>query len=59
LVDYCLKCPRLGLPLFLFYYTVDHLSYQLGVFAGCLRKRSFGSYSLRIMKKVMTNYMPG
>jgi len=59
LVDYCLKRPRLGLPLFLFYYTVDHLSYQLGVFAGCLRKRSFGSYSLRIMKKVMTNYTPG
>jgi mycofactocin system glycosyltransferase len=59
LVDYCSKRPRLGLPLFLFYYTVDHLSYQLGVFAGCLRKRSFGSYSLRIMKKVMTNYTPG
>jgi mycofactocin glycosyltransferase len=58
-VDYCLKRPRLSFPIFIFYYTVEHLFYQLGVFLGCLRERSFGSYSLRFMKKITTHYVPG
>jgi cellulose synthase/poly-beta-1,6-N-acetylglucosamine synthase-like glycosyltransferase len=47
-VDYSVKRPRLAFPAFLFYYVLDHLSYQLGVLTGCLRARSFRSYLLRI-----------
>jgi mycofactocin glycosyltransferase len=52
LVDYSVKCPRLVFPAFLFYYVLDHISYQLGVLAGCLRARSFRSYRLRFIRRV-------
>lgn len=46
-VDYASKRPQLIFPVFLFYYFLDHLAYQLGVMAGCLRERSFRSYLVR------------
>ncbi len=50
-VDYSVKRPRLAFPGFLFYYFLDHLSYQLGVLAGCLRARSFRSFRLRLIRR--------
>jgi hypothetical protein len=58
-VDYCLKRPQLNFLQFIFYYVADHLSYQLGVFGGCVRERSFGSYSVKVMKKAITHYVQG
>jgi hypothetical protein len=58
-VDYWVKRPQLVFPLFLFYYFVDHLSYQLGVIVGCMREKSFGSYSLRFFRKAAAHSMPG
>ena len=43
-VDFRVKKPKLNYPVFLFFYTLEHLSYQLGVFWGCLRLRYFRSY---------------
>jgi mycofactocin system glycosyltransferase len=45
-VDYSVKRPRLAIPLFLFYYTLDHISYQIGVLIGCIRKGSFHAYRI-------------
>jgi mycofactocin system glycosyltransferase len=50
-VDYSARRPRLAFPIFLFYYTLEHLFYQAGVFAGCLRAKTFGSYRPRIVPK--------
>jgi mycofactocin system glycosyltransferase len=43
-IDYYVKKPHLGYQAFLFYYGLDHLAYQTGVFWGCLKNRYFGSY---------------
>jgi hypothetical protein len=48
-VDYTTKRPQLAFPIFLFYYTLEHLFYQAGVFAGCVRTGTFGSYRPRIL----------
>jgi mycofactocin system glycosyltransferase len=45
-VDFFVKKPRLPYPVFLFLYALEHLAYQAGVFLGCLKARSFGSYRL-------------
>jgi mycofactocin system glycosyltransferase len=45
-VDFFVKKPRLPYPVFLFFYLLEHLAYQAGVFLGCLKARSFGSYRL-------------
>jgi mycofactocin glycosyltransferase len=50
-VDYSAKRPRLPFPAFFVYYVLDHLSYQLGVLAGCLRIRSFRSYLVRLIRR--------
>jgi len=39
---------RLSLPLFWVYYLLENLSYGSGVFAGCLRVKSFASYRLNL-----------
>ena len=49
LVDYSAKTPQLPFPVFLLYYTLDQISYQIGVFAGCLRAKSFRSYLPRFV----------
>jgi mycofactocin system glycosyltransferase len=46
IVDYYIKRPNLTYPVFLFFYVLEHLSYQIGVFWGCLKLKYFGSYLL-------------
>jgi mycofactocin glycosyltransferase len=45
--DYSVKHPRVAFPVFLFYYLADHISYQIGVFLGCVRERSFRSFKIK------------
>jgi mycofactocin glycosyltransferase len=40
-VEYIIKKPRLNFFSFLFYFTLDQLSYQFGVWWGCLKNRCF------------------
>ncbi len=44
IVDYSVKKPGLLYPVFLLFYVLEHLAYQIGVFWGCLKLRYFGSY---------------
>ncbi|MFC1942565.1 mycofactocin biosynthesis glycosyltransferase MftF [Chloroflexota bacterium] len=44
IVDYYVKKPKLPYPVFLFFYTLEHLAYQAGVFWGCLKLKYFRSY---------------
>ncbi len=48
-VDYLTKRPVLAFPAFLFYYVLEHVSYQTGVFIGCVKARTFGSYLPRLL----------
>jgi len=43
LVDYFLKKPSLNLFGFLFYYSMEQLSYQTGVWFGCIKYKSFSA----------------
>ncbi|MDY7035636.1 MAG: mycofactocin biosynthesis glycosyltransferase MftF [Thermodesulfobacteriota bacterium] len=51
IVEYFIKKPRLNLPLFLFYFSLDQLSYQLGVWWGCLKGLYFSPINPRIIGK--------
>jgi mycofactocin system glycosyltransferase len=44
IVDYCVRKPDLLYPFFFYYYLLEHLAYQVGVFWGCVRQKFFGSY---------------
>jgi mycofactocin system glycosyltransferase len=44
IVDYRVKKPALSYPVFLFFYTLEHLAYQTGVFRGCLKHKYFRTY---------------
>ena len=44
LVDYFTRKPALLYPVFLFFYLLEHLAYQVGVFWGCGKQKYFGSY---------------
>ena len=44
LVDYLTRKPALNYPVYLFFYLLEHLVYQAGVFWGCWQNRYFGSY---------------
>ncbi len=46
ITDYYVKRPKLAYPVFLFFYILEHLAYQAGVFIGCLKQGYFGSYRL-------------
>ena len=46
IMDYSVKKPKLFYLTFLFYYLLEHLTYQAGVFWGCLKYGYFGSYLL-------------
>lgn len=48
-VDYQTKRPALTYPAFLLYYVLEHVSYQAGVFLGCVKARTFGSYQMRLL----------
>ena len=43
-VERRVKGSALGLAPFTFFFLAEHLAYGAGVFAGCLRKKRFGSY---------------
>jgi mycofactocin system glycosyltransferase len=49
--EYFTKKPRVQFPLFLFYFTLDQLSYQLGVWWGCLRGLFFGPVNPKIVRR--------
>lgn len=51
-VEYWLKRPRLFFHLFILYFTMDQLSYQLGVWWGCLRKSFFNPINPEIVRKI-------
>jgi mycofactocin system glycosyltransferase len=44
--DYIVKKPKLFYAVFLYFYLLEHLAYQVGVFWGCIKYRYFGSYLL-------------
>jgi len=46
-VNYYQKKPEINFFSFLIFFIMEHLSYQIGVFAGCLKIKSFRCYSLR------------
>jgi mycofactocin system glycosyltransferase len=46
IVDYCVRKPGIFYPFFLFFYLLEHLAYQIGVFWGCCQQKYFGSYIL-------------
>lgn len=48
-VDFVIKKPRLGIVDFLFFYTLEQLSYQAGVWVGAIRHLSFGSVAPSIV----------
>ena len=56
-VDYTIKKPRMFFPIFLFFYVLEHLAYQIGVILGCIKNRYFGCYlpSLFTTKKIFGN----
>jgi mycofactocin glycosyltransferase len=56
--DYHLKKPDLAFLPFLCYYTLEHMSYQIGVFVGCLKEKTFMSYIPRFFRRVRQNF-PG
>ncbi len=51
-VDYAVRRPRLAFPLFAFFYLLEHLSYGGGVFWGCVRKKSFATYRLTLLRQM-------
>jgi mycofactocin system glycosyltransferase len=51
-VDYVLKKPHLNLVSFLFYFSLEQLSYQLGVWWGCVKNICFRP----VNPKVVCNY---
>jgi mycofactocin system glycosyltransferase len=51
-VDYSVKRPRLGFANYLAYYAAEHLAYQTGVIAGCLREGTFRSYLPVLVSRV-------
>lgn len=53
LVEYGLKKPRLGMVRFLIYFTMEQLSYQLGVWWQCLKLLSFRSINPKITTRVL------
>jgi mycofactocin system glycosyltransferase len=44
IVDFIIRKPLLLYPVYLYFYTLEHLAYQFGVFSGCLKRRYFKSY---------------
>ncbi len=49
IVGYVIKKPQLNPFSFLFYFTLDQLSYQSGVWWGCFRHRAFGSVNPKLV----------
>ena len=54
-VDFCVKRADLHLPVFLWYHTLEQLSYQAGVWWGCLRGLCFNPVIPRVVFKRTTS----
>jgi len=52
LMEFFIKKPRLNIPLFLFYFSLEQLSYQLGVWWGCFKRNFFGPVNPQIVMKM-------
>lgn len=52
LVEYFIKKPHLNPVSFFFYFSLEQLSYQLGVWWGCLKNLSFSSVNPRVAWKI-------
>jgi len=50
-VEYFIKRPKLNLASFLIYFSLEQLSYQLGVWWGCFRHFSFTSVNPKLVNK--------
>ena len=46
LVEFYQKKPLLNLPMFIFYFWMEQIFYQAGVFWGCIKQRSFRLYRI-------------
>jgi len=46
--DYIIKKPALFYPVFIFFYLLEQLVYQIGVLWECLKKGYFGSYLVKL-----------
>ncbi len=53
-VDYVIKRPRLNLVSFLYYFSLEQLSYQLGVWWGCFKNICFRPIVPKIVKNIST-----
>jgi mycofactocin system glycosyltransferase len=51
IVEYTIKKPHLNIPQFLFYFTLDQISYQLGVWWGCFKKFFFKPINPQIVRR--------
>jgi mycofactocin system glycosyltransferase len=51
-VDYVIKKPRLNLLAFLFYFSLEQISYQLGVWWGCFKNICFRPINPKIVKNI-------
>ena len=51
-VDYLIKKPHLNLASFLFYFSLEQLSYQLGVWWGCAKYSCFRPLNPNIVNKI-------
>ena len=52
IVDYAIKKPRLNPVSFLFYFSLEQLSYQLGVWWGCFKNICFRPINPKIVSKI-------
>jgi mycofactocin system glycosyltransferase len=50
-IEFCIKRADLNLPVFLWYHTLEQLSYQAGVWWGCLRGLCFKPVNPRVVLK--------
>jgi len=51
-VEYFIRNPRLNSVSFLFYFSLEQLSYQLGVWWGCVKHHSFSAVNPRIIWRI-------
>ena len=52
LVEFFIKKPRLSIPSFLFYFSLEQLSYQSGVWWGCFKRNFFGPVNPRLVMRM-------
>ena len=57
-VDYVIKKPRLNWVSFLFYFSLEQLSYQAGVWWGCFKNICFRPINPKIVKNISLKKVP-